>query len=56
MHIRLATPADAEAVRAVYVPYVEATAVSFEVTPPSVEEMAARIRDRHADHPWLVAE
>lgn len=56
MRIRFATPADAEAVRAVYAPYVESTAVSFEVEAPSVEEMGARISDRHADYPWLVVE
>jgi phosphinothricin acetyltransferase len=56
MRIRLATPADAEAVRAIYAPYVEATAVSFEVAAPSSAEMAARITDRHAVYPWLVAE
>jgi phosphinothricin acetyltransferase len=55
MRIRIATPADAEAVRAIYAPYVEATAVSFEVEVPSTAEMSARIAGRYPAYPWLVA-
>lgn len=54
--IRIATATDAAAVRAIYAPAVESTAISFEVTVPSVDEMAARITDRQPAYPWLVAE
>lgn len=56
MLIRMATGADAERVRAVYAPYVESTAVSFESVVPSIEEMAGRITGRQPSYPWLVAE
>jgi L-amino acid N-acyltransferase YncA len=54
--VRDATEADAAACAAIYAPYVIATSVSFEVEPPTPEQMALRIaraRDRHA---WLVLE
>jgi L-amino acid N-acyltransferase YncA len=55
--IRLATPDDAEAVAAIYAPFCEATShISFEVVPPTVEEMRRRIEKTLARHPWLVAE
>jgi L-amino acid N-acyltransferase YncA len=53
MEIRVATPGDAPGVRAIYAPFVESTAVSFEERPPSAEEMAGRIE---ASHLWLVAD
>jgi L-amino acid N-acyltransferase YncA len=56
MHIRFATEADAPAVRAIYAPTVESTAISFELEVPSAAEMAARIVDRQPTYPWLVAE
>jgi L-amino acid N-acyltransferase YncA len=56
MRIRLATAADAAAVRAIYGPVIENTAISFELVVPSEDEMAARITDRQPEHPWLVAE
>ncbi|HZM40406.1 MAG TPA: arsinothricin resistance N-acetyltransferase ArsN1 family B [Acidimicrobiales bacterium] len=56
MPIRLATAADAAAVRAVYAPVIETTAISFELVVPSEDEMAARIAGRQPAHPWLVAE
>ena len=37
--IRLATVEDGAAVRAIYAPEVAETPISFEVEPPSVEEM-----------------
>jgi phosphinothricin acetyltransferase len=54
MEIRLATPADAPGVQAVYAPIVESTPISFELEPPSVEEMAARIAGVLPTHPWIV--
>jgi L-amino acid N-acyltransferase YncA len=54
--IRLATPADAATLVAIYAPYVEGTAVSFELRPPDAVEMAARIARTTERTPWLVAE
>jgi L-amino acid N-acyltransferase YncA len=54
--IRLATEQDAEAVRAIYAPVVEKTAISFEMDPPSREEMARRIREISARYPFLMGE
>ncbi len=54
--IRLATAADAAALQAIYAPIVRATAISFEVVPPSVVEMAQRITKTLAILPWLVRE
>lgn len=47
---------DAAACAAIYAPYVEASATSFEERAPSAEEIAARIEQSSATHPWLVAE
>ena len=38
----------------IYAPYVVDTAISFEETPPTAEEMLARIRAARRDHAWLV--
>ena len=54
MEIRLATPADAIAIRAIYAPIVTLTPISFELEPPTVEEMAARITAVLPTYPWLV--
>lgn len=53
--MRPATADDAAAVLAIYAPIVESTPISFELTPPTREEMARRIRATMARHPWLVA-
>jgi L-amino acid N-acyltransferase YncA len=54
--LRLATPADGEAVAAIYAPYVRDTAISFETQPPDGAEMAARIARTLERTPWVVAE
>jgi phosphinothricin acetyltransferase len=54
--IRLATPDDAAGVQAIYAPVVRDTAISFELEPPSVEEMAQRMAETLARLPWLVCE
>lgn len=54
--IRLATLSDAAAVAAIYAPYIESTAITFEVTPLSADEMAARMVRMMERCPWLVAE
>jgi L-amino acid N-acyltransferase YncA len=55
-HVRLATSADAEAIAAIYAPYVADTAISFELAPPDAAEMQARIAKVLAMFPWLVWE
>jgi L-amino acid N-acyltransferase YncA len=54
--IRLATEEDAAAIAAIYAPYCETSAISFEMVAPSPEEMARRIRAIGAIRPWLVLE
>ena len=55
--IRAATPADAEAIAAIYAPSVDDHSVSFEEHAPSPFEMADRIRKGDAEGlPWLVAD
>ena len=56
MRIRVATAADGAAVRDIYGPVIETTAISFELVVPSEDEMASRIGERQPEHPWLVAE
>ncbi len=53
---RLATPADAEGILAIYAPIVRDTAISFEIEPPTLEEMQARIQTTLERLPWLVSE
>ena len=54
--IRLATVADAAQCAAIYGPYVNATAVSFEMEAPSAEAVAGRIENTLQRFPWLVCE
>jgi L-amino acid N-acyltransferase YncA len=56
VRIRPATEADADRLLAVYRPFVEATAISFETTVPTVEEFVARIKKALTGWQWLVAE
>jgi L-amino acid N-acyltransferase YncA len=56
MIVRDAVESDAAACAAIYAPYVLHTAVSFEVEPPTPEQMAARIAAASATHAWLVLE
>lgn len=56
MKIRLAGAADAAAVAAIYGPFCETTAVSFEGAAPDAAEMAARIAAVTRQYPWLVLE
>lgn len=56
MQIRLATPGDGAAVRDIYAPSVTSSAISFELTVPSVAQMSARIAERLPRLPWLVGE
>ena len=54
--IRAAAEGDAAACAAIYRPYVLDTAVTFEIEPPTVAEMARRIEEAARSHAWLVAE
>ncbi len=54
--IRLATPADAGALAAIYAPSVADTTSSFELEPPDAAEMARRLAVVLAHAPWLVLE
>jgi L-amino acid N-acyltransferase YncA len=56
MKLRIATPADAAAVHAIYAPVVATTPISFELEVPTVETLAARIAATLPQFPWLVAE
>ena len=47
---------DAAAIQAIYAHYVRETAVSFDVEPPEVAELEARIEAYTRTYPWLVAE
>jgi L-amino acid N-acyltransferase YncA len=53
--IRPVRPDDAEAIAAIYAPYVRETVITFETEPPDAAEMAERIARLTATHPWLVA-
>ncbi|AUV81668.1 GNAT family N-acetyltransferase [Salinigranum rubrum] len=54
--LRPARPADAAAIRRIYAPYVEETAVSFATAPPSVEDLETKVEKTRSQYPWLVAE
>jgi L-amino acid N-acyltransferase YncA len=54
--IRAASERDAGACAAIYAPYVEDTAITFETEPPSSAEMAKRIATSSSSHAWLVLE
>jgi phosphinothricin acetyltransferase len=54
--IRLAAEADADAIRRIYAPIVEETAVSFEDAAPTEARLADRIASTLERYPWLVCE
>jgi L-amino acid N-acyltransferase YncA len=54
--IRAAGQDDAAACAAIYEPYVRNTAITFEIEPPTVTDMAGRIEAATRAHAWLVAE
>jgi L-amino acid N-acyltransferase YncA len=56
VQVRTATPADAAVLREIYRPYVERTAISFELEVPSIEEFGRRISVAVEGWSWLVAE
>ena len=56
IRIRTAGPDDAEQLLAIYAPYVEKTAITFEYEVPDVKEFRDRIRRILKRYPYLVAE
>lgn len=56
MPIRLATPADAAGLLAIYGPYIENTSLTFETELPSLAAFEERIRHYLTQWPWLVYE
>ena len=54
--LRFAIPADAEALVAIYAPYILKTAITYEYEIPSTAEFAHRIETYSAKYPYLVAE
>jgi phosphinothricin acetyltransferase len=54
--IRSATPGDAAAIWSIYRYYVEHTAISFEITMPTQEQIRQRIEKVLCGFPYLVAE
>ena len=55
MEFRLATVENAAELLAIYQPYVEKTAITFEYDVPTVEDFAARIEKISSQFPYLVA-
>ena len=55
MKIRTASLADAPAITEIYAPIVAHTTISFELEPPTVDEMGRRISSTLETLPWLVA-
>ena len=56
LRIRPVSPGDAEELLAIYAPYVETTAITFEYEVPSPAEFAERIRRTEERYPYLAAE
>ena len=56
MQIRIATTADSNAIAEIYAPIVERTHISFELVPPTAEEMGRRMAAALENHVGLVAE
>ena len=53
--IRLAEPADAAQIAAIYVPFCLETAISFETVAPDEATVRGRLGDVTQRYPWLVA-
>jgi phosphinothricin acetyltransferase len=54
--VRLARAADAPEIAAIYKPYVNGSATSFETKAPTAKEVQARISDTLKEYPWLVCD
>ena len=56
MQLRIASEGDCVAFAEIYAPIVERTHISFELVPPTAEEMARRMFVALESYVWLVAE
>jgi L-amino acid N-acyltransferase YncA len=56
VRIRPAVVTDSAAIQAIYAPIVATTAISFELDPPTVDEIIERMTAAVPRLPWLVAE
>lgn len=56
MKIRSCVPEDAEALAKIYAPYVDHTAISFELEAPAADEFRERIINTLKKFPYIVAE
>ena len=56
VNIRRATLDDAASILAIYAPFIESTAVTFEYAVPTLEEFRDRMASIMAAYPYLVAE
>lgn len=54
--IRIAVKQDAEALLAIYAPYVEKTAITFECVVPTIQEFEQRMQHVLEKYPYIVAE
>ncbi|SDX77312.1 GNAT family N-acetyltransferase [Halopenitus persicus] len=54
--VRVATPEDAQAIRDIYAPFVEETAIAFRTDPPTTAAVADDIETTTETYPWLVVE
>ena len=54
-YIRQAVPEDASAIRDIYAPYVEQTAITYDMVVPTVEEFRESIIELSKEFPYLVA-
>ena len=55
VRLRAATESDLPAIRDIYEPFVEETAITFAYDPPTVSDLAAKLRTK-TQYPWLVCE
>ena len=55
MEIRLATAGDAEAILAIYAPYVRNTSITFEYDVPEIGNFRSRIEQTLKYYPFLTA-
>ena len=55
IHIRQATPDDAAAIRSIYAPYVEQTALTYDTIVPTEEFFRQSIAELSQEFPYLVA-
>lgn len=53
--VRRVRPADADAIAEIYRPYVLESRATFEIDPPSAQDIAVRIAKVEGCYPWLVA-